>query len=291
MRMIHLFLLGKKGLESIEGLDPIYFKNISTLIIGNDKEVVQDYAQEIEAFAKSNHIPYTFRNQFLPETTTKNTLNIAIGWRWLIPLEVPLIVFHDSILPKYRGFNPLVSALINGDEQIGVTALFGTDEFDKGAIIEQRIIPIVYPIKVEQAIDAIAKEYAVLLQQIILNFIAGTLEGKIQDESQATFSLWRDEEDYHLDWTQNSSEIKRTIDAVGFPYKGAHTYFEETKLRIYDAEVFPDVIITNRTAGKVLFKHEGAYVIVCGKGLLKVKDFYNANGEKQTINKFRIRFK
>ena len=289
--MIHLFLLGKKGLESIEGLNPVYFKNISALIIGNDKEVINDYAEEIETFAKSQNIPYIFRNQTLPETIAQNTLNIAIGWRWLIPLDVPLIVFHDSILPQYRGFNPLVSALINGDEQIGVTALFGTDEFDKGAIIGQRIIPIGYPIKIEQAIEAIAKEYAVLLQQIILNFTAGSLEGKIQDESQATFSLWRDEEDYQIDWSLDSMEIKRTIDAVGFPYKGACTNYEETKVRIFDAEVWPDVNIINRTAGKVLFKHEDAYIIVCGKGLLKIKDFFSDNGEKLTMNKFRLRFK
>jgi methionyl-tRNA formyltransferase len=64
----------------------------------------------------------------------------------LIALDVPLVVFHDSILPQYRGFNPLVSALINGDSRVGVTAM-GTDEFDKGDIIGQRTIAINIPSK------------------------------------------------------------------------------------------------------------------------------------------------
>ena len=38
-----------------------------------------------------------------------------------------LIVFHDSLLPKYRGFAPLVSQLINGEEYLGVTAIFTND--------------------------------------------------------------------------------------------------------------------------------------------------------------------
>ena len=33
-----------------------------------------------------------------------------------------LLIFHDSLLPKLRGFNPTVTALIAGEIEIGVTA-------------------------------------------------------------------------------------------------------------------------------------------------------------------------
>ena len=218
-------------------------------------------------------------------------MNIAIGWRWLLSLEIPLLVFHDSILPKYRGFNPLVSALINGDLEIGVTALFGTDEFDQGAIVAQRILPIQYPITIQKAIDLLANEYAILLESVIQMHVEKNLTSTPQDESKATFSLWRDEEDYKIDWNQDSSSIKRMIDAVGFPYKGAYTVMEDSILRIHTAEVYPEVTIENRTPGKVLFKHADGYVIVCGKGLLKVSTFYKEQNEIFTLSKFRIRFK
>ena len=71
-----------------------------------------------------------FENKFLG-------FKFAIGWKWIIDNTSQLIVLHDSLLPKYRGFSPLVNSLINGDTLTGVTALFASSEYDKGEIIEQ----------------------------------------------------------------------------------------------------------------------------------------------------------
>ena len=289
--MINIYVLGKKGLESLEQLDSQWYPYLNAIIIGKDQEVQEDYSEQVEAFAQKNQINSVLRTQVTPKIHNGVTLNIAIGWRWLLSLEIPLLVFHDSILPKYRGFNPLVSALINGDLEIGVTALFGTDEFDQGAIVAQRILPIQYPITIQKAIDLLAKEYAILLESVIQMHVGNKLTSTPQDETKATFSLWRDEEDYKIDWSQDSSSIKRMIDAVGFPYKGAYTVMEDSILRIHTAEVYPEVTIENRTPGKVLFKHADGYVIVCGKGLLKVSTFYKEQNEIFTLSKFRIRFK
>ncbi len=49
-------------------------------------------------------------------------LVFIVGWQYLIrQIEGTIIVFHDSVLPRYRGFAPTVTALINGDPAIGVT--------------------------------------------------------------------------------------------------------------------------------------------------------------------------
>jgi len=289
--MINIFVLGKKGLESVTGINPVHLATINALVIGKDSGVVEDYSYEIETFAKANNIPYFFRNEADNTVLANAELNIAIGWRWLIALDCPLVVFHDSVLPKYRGFNPLVSALINGDTIIGVTALFGTEEFDKGDIIGQRIIEISYPIKIETAIQKLSKEYAILLERVISDYSSGSLNASSQNEAEASFSLWRDDEDYKIDWNQDSQKIQRTIDAVGFPYKGASTLMDGALLRIFDAEIFPDVNIINRAPGKLLFKHQDGLVIVCGSGLLKVKDFFSEKDDPINITKFRIRFK
>ena len=286
--MINIFVIGKKGLDSVTGISTALYPKINAIIIGKDSGVVNDYSDAIEQFARQNNISYFFRTQTDEKVLAKATLNIAIGWRWLIALDVPLVVFHDSILPQYRGFNPLVSALINGDSRVGVTALMGTDEFDKGDIIGQRTIAIQYPIKIATAIDRLAKEYALLLEEVI-SASDGTLSGTPQNESEASFSLWRDDEDYQIDWQQDAQTIKRMIDAVGFPYKGAATRMDGTLVRIFDADCLEEVNIVNRAPGKVLFKHADGLVIVCGSGLLKVKDFYGDDGEKLEVNKFRIR--
>jgi methionyl-tRNA formyltransferase len=52
---------------------------------------------------------------------------------------------HDSLLPKYRGFAPLPNALINGEREVGVTALFASEEYDMGDIVCQRRLAVEYP--------------------------------------------------------------------------------------------------------------------------------------------------
>jgi methionyl-tRNA formyltransferase len=40
----------------------------------------------------------------------------------------------------------------------------------------------------------------------------GTLSGTPQNESEASFSLWRDDEDYQIDWQQDAQTIKEADD-------------------------------------------------------------------------------
>jgi len=291
VKMINIYLLGKKGLDSLLGIDTLFFGYIKNLIIGRDADVLNDYSKEIEHFAKINNINYLFRNKIDENIDKDAELNIAIGWRWMIKSTLDLIVFHDSILPKYRGFNPLVSALINGDSEIGVTAIKGVEEFDKGDIIGQKMITIKYPIKIERAIELISKEYAHLLNEIIENFINKRFVYSPQDEEQVTYSLWRDEDDYKINWNNSSEEIVRFINAVSFPYKGSYCIYKGDRLRVFEAIEIPDVIIENRTPGKVIFKKKNSYIVVCGKGLLQISDFYDEENKKVDFkNKFRIRF-
>jgi len=80
-------------------------------------------------------------------------LTFLVGWQHLLSRVTPsTMVFHDSLLPRYRGFAPTVTALINGDHEIGVTALQPSETTDEGPIISQRSLPIFYPIKIAAAL-------------------------------------------------------------------------------------------------------------------------------------------
>ena len=66
---------------------------------------------------------------------------------------------------------------------------------------------------------------------------------KPQEEEKATYSLWRNEDDYLIDWNNTSKQIKRFIDAVGSPYKSASSYINNKKVRIIAANEYPDKTI------------------------------------------------
>lgn len=280
-----------KGLATLRALSASpHISSISHVVVARDKNVTNDYADEIIDLAKKLQIPFFERSQ----TTPLASHLIAVSWRWLIETlpDQKLIVFHDSILPRYRGFAPLVSALINGDEHLGVTALLASAEYDRGPIIEQEIIEIEYPITISKAINLLLPCYSSLSIKIVHNIIVGNTKESLQNEAEATYSLWRDEQDYYIDWEWDSQYIKRFVDALGSPYKGAATIINGETFRIRECVPVPDVKIENRKSGKIIFTEENNPIIVCGTGLIKIT---NITKEDAHINilplpKFRTRF-
>jgi methionyl-tRNA formyltransferase len=291
---ISFFLMNEKGyrvlLELIRNE-----KKIAEVVCSKDKNLVNDYYKEIKELCENNDISFFDRNDNFDDQITADYI-ITIGWRWLIKgqLQDKLIVSHDSILPKYRGFAPLVNMLINGENEIGVTFLFASDEYDCGNIITQKIRKINYPIKINKAIEIISELFFDSIMEIYSIIERGeTLPSNLQNESKATYSLWRNENDYLIDFQKSSKEIKRFIDAVGEPYLGASAFIKNRKVRILDVETLDDKVIENRDVGKVIFMKDGKPVIVCGEGLLKINELINDDDRTSILplDSFRIKFK
>lgn len=290
---VSLFLMSKKGLHVLNSLILRNYSNlISIVIIARDQNVSNDYAEEIIQKCIINKIPFIERKEHF-EIKTKYA--IAISWRWIINLkkETQLIVLHDSLLPKYRGFAPLVNMIINNEKKIGVTAIFASTEYDKGDIIFQSSREIKYPIKISDAIDLLNENYSEIVIKIF-NLINKNIEiiGVPQKEELATYSLWRDEEDYLIDWKLSAIQIISFINALSNPYKGAATYMNgKFKVRILDAELVEDVKIENRDVGKLIFLSNDKPTIVCGSGLIKINKMIDDENHENLLplKNFRIR--
>ena len=291
MKALTLFVMTEKGLTFVEQAVSMFKDIIAEVVIGQDSAVLNDYSREIAAVCDSASVNFSFRTDFSKITSE---YVMAISWRWLIkhPQE-KLIIFHDSLLPKYRGFAPLVNALINGESKIGVSAIFGASEYDRGNIIHQTSVPIRYPITIAEAIKAVSDCYLYSGMVVMKTIASGeSLKAEPQNHDQATYSLWRDDEDYQIDWSQSARKIRRMIDAVGKPFKGAFCLVDGVPARILAAEDQEDVQIENRAAGKVIFMEDGLPIVVCGTGLLKVTACVADESRESMLplSKFRARF-
>ena len=290
--MINFYLMTEKGFNVLSFLVKSGHKYIiNRVVIGKDRNLVNDFSNEIEKICTENEIAFCYRNELL---NSDSFYSIAISWRWLILGISNLIVIHDSLLPKYRGFAPLVNSLINGETEIGVTSLFADKEFDKGDCIFQAKRNIEYPIKIREAIQIISDCYTEVIE-LLINRIAENLElpRTPQNHKDSSYSLWLDEENYHVNWNKSSEEIKRFVDATGFPYKSAYSIINQTLVSILDVEVYEDVNILNREVGKVIFIKNSSPVVVCGIGLLKINKLVNRETgvDMLPLSKFRTRFK
>jgi methionyl-tRNA formyltransferase len=294
MKKIVLLVMTEKGFEVVKRAIEVRKDIIDFIVIGTDSNVENDFSEQIIELARSENVKFFLRNK--EPSVDDDTYIFAISWRWMIshPMN-KLVVFHDSILPKYRGFVPLVNMLINGESQIGVSAIFGSSEYDRGYLIAQKSSKIEYPITIFEAIQLNNQNFIALVEEIILKILDGeNLVGTPQNENEATYSIWRDTDDYRIDWSKSSDEIKRFIDAVGSPYLGASTSTSRGEdVRVLEAEVIDDVFCELRHVGKVIFITDGLPTVICGKGLLRINRAHLVGLENETylpMKSFRVKF-
>lgn len=288
-------LLGEKGFYCLKAIvESDFFKlNNITVIIGTDKSVTDDFSKQIKDLCENQNINSYCRGEL--QDYGEHSYVFAIGWRWLIKgvQDNKLIIFHDSILPKYRGFAPLVNAALNKEKEIGVTALFGADEYDKGAVIAQKPIKVAYPIRIGELIEKIIPCYVDLVDEVLKKLVVGTeISAVNQIEADASYSIWLDSEDYFLDWSCDSDYIANKINLLGSPYESAKSYMNDQEVIIYAAEVYKDLTLEHRHVGKVLIVEDGCPVIICGRGLIKITEMTNKSGNRLIpFKSFRVRFK
>ncbi len=294
MKKVAFYLMTSKGFYVLHNFIKKHgAQNIEYVVSEEDKKLQKDFFYEIRQLAVDNNIKFFKKSDMPLLLEAQDIYKFAISWRWIIKECNNLIVLHDSLLPKYRGFAPLVNCLINGETRIGVTAIWATDEYDKGDIICQKSIDISYPIKIHEVIKRIEPLYFKIVDEIFRKLQNGeVLESRKQDENEASYSLWLDDEDYFIDWSWDSEKIKRFVDAVGYPYDGAKAFLKDKIVRILDVEVIEDVFIEDREKhiGKVIFLKNGVPVVVCGKGLVGLKNLKDLQNKELSIN-LRSRFK
>ena len=193
---------------------------------------------------------------------------VAANWRrWIAPhvFEIPhygALNLHDSLLPKYGGFAPLNWALINGEEEVGVTAHFVNEEFDSGDIVLQRRVPVGLKDTVTDLFEKTVEMFGPLALEALDLIESGRGVWTKQDPEQASFFHKRSMEDSRIDWTWPATDIVNLVRAQADPYPNAFTFYEGRRIRISVASVTRGRY--GGTKGRVFCPQGEGVVIVCG---------------------------
>ncbi|GAB77474.1 methionyl-tRNA formyltransferase [Austwickia chelonae] len=193
---------------------------------------------------------------------------VANNWRTWIPPRIYTLPrhgtlnIHDSLLPKYAGFSPLIWALINGESEVGVTAHMMNETLDAGDIVSQHAVAVESG---DTTTDLFHKTVDLIAPVTIdaLDLIAsGKTEFTPQDRSQATFFHKRAEEDIRIDWSWPADVLERLVRAQCAPYPSAFTFHRGARLEIVSA-----VVSKGRyggTPGRIFYREGDGVVIVAG---------------------------
>ena len=280
-----ILVAGLKGALFLEALpkalwpEKIYYYKV----VG---EVDEAHQRLISAVGR--HSEFVNPSQF--QLPLKCKLVFALGWQYLIRDFSNLVVLHDSLLPRYRGFAPTVTALIRGEKKIGVTAMLPNEEMDAGAIVAQHSVEIPPFTTSYRAFEMIANCYVSCVRDVLEAGDNFRVNASDQNSEEATYSIWRDDEDFEVCWELSSDEITRTINAVGYPYQGAKTFIGHRCLVLVRAEVRPNVSFEYRQVGKVWrIIDSNCADVICGSGLVRVWARWQDSVDSAVFTRIRTR--
>ena len=281
--------LGLKAMKTIFNLAP---SSLTRVISFDDSNDSRSSFPEFSRFCKDNNVNLTIlkKPSDLSREIKKNKpeICIVIGWYWIIKSEllknISLGFFgvHASLLPKYRGCSPTVWAIINGENQHGVTLFRFDNGIDTGDILAQNTFDIKENDYISDVLQKIESETIKIMHDSIPRILAGDYKVRRQDHRQASYCAQRRPEDGHIDWNKSCFEIYNFIRAQSRPYPGAFSNLENGKtLRIWRSEIFPaDYYGVPGVISQVSHDHA---VITCGKGALKLLEVQIDNSKSNCV--------
>jgi methionyl-tRNA formyltransferase len=232
------------------------------------------WSDSVADLAAAHDVPVLIRNRPDDEELVQRLkeadpdIIVANNWRtWLPPhiFNLPrhgTLNVHDSLLPAYAGFSPLIWALINGETEVGVTAHLMNEDLDAGGIVLQRAVPV---LDTDTATDLFHKTVALIgpvAKEALARIASGNLATVEQDRSKASFFHKRSIEDSRIDWTWSAEELERLVRAQSDPYPNAFTHHKGTHLRVISAAVSKGHY--GGTPGRIFIKEGDGVVIVAG---------------------------
>lgn len=203
---------------------------------------------------------------------------LLVVWRFLVCREVRdlaragTFVFHDSILPAYRGFSPTVWALVNGEREVGATLFEAVDAVDAGPIIDQERVTVASDAYITDVYNDVTEAYVRLLRRQLQAMLEGSAVRHPQNEALATYTCKRVPDDNRIDWSGPAQRIHDLVRGVSHPYTGAYTHFEGRVLRVWRAHAvsgFPTYV--GRIPGAVVERDAQTAVVLAGDGAVRLE--------------------
>ena len=198
----------------------------------------------------------------------KPDLVVVVAYGKLLPHDFLVypkygcINIHASILPKYRGASPIHFAVLNGDEETGVTAMQMDDGLDTGDILHLRKCPIGINDTTERMYEIMAPLGAETLMETIEMLEKGQLNPVKQDDALASKVGLLTRDMSAIDWSKSAFEIHNKIRGL-YSWPGASTVLGGKTLKIHSA------VLSDKKANNIIGEvvdSNGKLIVACGDG-------------------------
>lgn len=222
--------------------------------------------------------PKTLKNEESQATLKSFDADIIVlvAYGLILPKEVlemfkyGCINIHPSLLPRWRGADPIRSTILAGDKQAGVSVMKIGEGIDNGDIYRQVAIPLEHDARYESLHDILAIMGGESLLKVLSEIENGKAKIVKQDDDKATYTKKLESIDGKIDWEKSSEEIYRQINALSSNL-GVYFKYKGEKIKVFSAELKKEETecgLEKCVPGAVLADD---LCVLCGKGIICLK--------------------
>ncbi len=197
--------------------------------------------------------------------------------------RIGTINVHASLLPKYRGPAPINWAIINGENETGVTTMLMDKDLDTGDILLTAKEVITAQDTAQTLHDRLAMIGSDLLIKTLAAFANHTIRPTPQDHSLATYAPMLNKSDGRIDWKKPAETLEPFIRGMT-PWPGAYTFHGNKRLKI--SKVRPISRNFTESPGTVLKSFPDELEIATGEGALLILEIQGPSGKRLSIKEF-----
>jgi methionyl-tRNA formyltransferase len=194
------------------------------------------------------------------------------------------INIHASLLPRYRGSAPIQWAIINNEKTTGLTTMFMDEGLDTGPILLQREVEILEAETAGELHDRLALLAPDLLIETIQGLAEGTIKGRAQDDSLATYTSKLTKEQGLIDWSWPAERLYGLIRGLD-PWPGAFTYCNGKPLKLFGC-FLADTMQQSWAPGRIKGLTKRGLEIEAGKGSVVVSEIQSPGKRRLPASEF-----
>ena len=247
----------------------------------------------VKEFAVANNLPVLQPTnlkdpQFLAELASyQANLQVVVAFRmlpaavWQMP-ELGTFNLHASLLPNYRGAAPINWAIINGEQETGVTTFFLQHEIDTGEIILQEKEPI----NDDDTVGSLYQRLMVKGSQLVLKTVQLIAGGQVVTRPQEANHNPKPapkifKETCEINWHQPFAAVYNFVRGLN-PYPAARTTLDHKNCKIF--WLTKANLELEGNPGDMLTDHRQKLYVKCADGWAEITELQIAGKKRMTTS-------
>lgn len=227
----------------------------------------------------------------------KSRLSVLIDFGIIVGKDVidyfPLGIVnsHFSLLPKWRGADPITFAVLSGQKTTGVSLMLLVESMDEGPLLAQTPVPIRADTTTPQLTHELIEVSHNMLAQTLPLYFQNSIQpmaqeqASIAEDKKPTYSRKLTKQDGKIDWQKPAEQIEREIRAfLGWP--GSYAKVGDQDVIITKAKTAEE----KSPPGKITVDN-GRLLVGCSKGTLEIEALKPAGKKEMTAEAFLAGYK